>query len=97
MAELKDFENKIASNGVHYSRIIASWMKEASSFGMKRYIYEDQFQRWLGSLGLTETEQYEIYYLATNGKMELESNAYKFLQENCKDEAKMKDQFLHKS
>ena len=94
---MERFINKIASNGVHYSRIIASWMKEASEFGMKRFIYEDQFQRWLETLGLTKEERYEIYYLATNGKMELESNAYKFLQENCKDEAKMKDQFLHKS
>lgn len=94
---MERFINKIASNGVHYTRIIASWMKEASSFGMKRYIYEDQFRRWLETLGLTEEEQYDIYYLATNGKMELESNANKFLHENCKDEQKMKDQFLHKS
>ena len=94
---MERFVNRIASNKVHYSRIIASWTSEACSFGMKRFIYDDQFRRWLKTLGLTEEEQHDIYYLATNGKMELESNARRFLRENCKDEQKMKDQFLHKN
>ena len=92
-----EFENKKASNGVHYSRIIASWHKEASKYGMRRFIYEDEFRKWLSTLNLTEEEQQDIYHLATNGKMELEDDACRFLKENCTDQKKLVDQFLGKS
>lgn len=76
------FENKVASNGVHYSRIIASWAKEAGDVGLP-YMFRGVFGTWLRTLGLPENEVKDICFIADNGKMELESSASKFLKEDA--------------
>lgn len=69
------FENK-EINGIYISRYVASWR----ATGMKtNYI----FKRWLEQLiingrKLTAEEVAEIYSFATNGKLELETNAKLF-------------------
>jgi len=82
MKNLDEFQNKIASNGVYYSRIIASWVsseRRAVVPGIKIELFRGHFEDWLTELGLPEEEIREIKYLAENGKMELEDSAYKFL------------------
>lgn len=74
------FENKIFE-GIYYSRFIASYNNVGGNVCNKK-----QFSNWLASLTingkhLNGDQIYEIYYLATNGKLELESNARKFLEE----------------
>ena len=74
------FENNLIKN-IHKSRYIASWCNIGGSLEGK---WRWQFRDWLRSLvidgeHLTEDEVMSIYYYATNGKMELESNARLFL------------------
>ena len=72
------FENKKFYD-IHATRYIVSWVKMG---GMLRYGEDiDDFHNWLLSLGLTEDEANYIELLATNGKMELEVSAKKFLAE----------------
>ena len=75
----KDFENAKTHNGIHYSRYIASWKRK----GGKLYTDDDAlFIRWLREKEqLTEEEISDIRLLVTNGKMELERSAEKFLDE----------------
>lgn len=63
-----------AVNGIHRSRYIASWINAG---GNKNFI---GFRDWLESLGIDEDEAYEIYNMATCGKMELETSAKKFIK-----------------
>ena len=74
------FNNNLI-NDIHKSRYIASWLKE----GGRLYYGEDidNFYKWLLSLGLTEDEAQQVVNLATNGKLELENSARKFLNEHC--------------
>lgn len=74
-----DWENKII-NGIHATRYIVSWVKFAGyNFGR----INGPFWKWLESVGVTdEDDLYLIYRLATNGKMELESSAMRFIKEN---------------
>ena len=72
-----NFENKISSQGIHYSRYIASYMKEANKLGVRFYF--KAFKEWLMKIGLSEQESYEIACLADNGKLELEVSAMVFL------------------
>ena len=72
------FENKLI-NGIHKTRYIASWLKAGGSLYFGEDV--DNFREWLLSTGLTEDEAQDIVYLATNGKLELESTAKKFVQE----------------
>jgi hypothetical protein len=72
------FENKLIK-GIHASRYIASWLRAG---GAPLYYGEDivDFRKWLLSMNLTEDEAEHIVRLATNGKLELEGNAEKFIR-----------------
>ena len=80
---MNEFENKVASNGVLYSRIIASWVKserKATIPGVKWRDHYSHFEEWLEEeLGLPEEEIEDIVRLVRNGKMELEDSAYSFI------------------
>lgn len=68
------FENlKTKKQGIHYSRYIASWRNIGGTH------FDHQFKAWLKSEGCDENEVNDIYQLATNGKLELESSAFKFI------------------
>ena len=75
------FKNK-TFEGIYYSRFIASWYNEggAPNWAMKDWL------RTLTVNGKTMPEEVikEIYNLATNGKLELESSAKNFIKENRK-------------
>lgn len=70
------FENKIFE-GIHYSRFIISWVK---SGGKVTHIRSWLRQLTINGKTIPEDVIDEIYDIATNGKMELESNAAKFLE-----------------
>ena len=72
------FENKILMGDIHMSRFIASWIRVGGSLKTGKGI--DDFNEWLRSLGLSEDDIYQITNLATCGKMELESDARKFMK-----------------
>ena len=65
-----NFENKRCDNGegIHYSRIIASWV----------------VANGLRSLELPEEEVLDIYEMATNGRMECEGHAERYIKELTK-------------
>ena len=78
------FENKYAG-GVYYSRIIASWVNAGGDFKInlkERGVMNTKFAKWLKSLGISDHEIWEIWNLATCGKLELETNAKRFLKES---------------
>lgn len=66
---------------IHYSRIIASWVHVGGD------VFDDRFKDWLRSIEDSETgtrvfdedQIYDIYNLATCGKMEWEADARRFL------------------
>ena len=76
------FDNKkTIIGGVLYSRLIASWY----NVGGKIYGYgpmdEVGFKRWLREDCLcSEIEVRDIYNMATNGKLEYEDSATKFIE-----------------
>lgn len=72
-----NFENKIY-NGEFYSRIIASWV----NMGGNPRKNPDGFKKWLRSLKVPENVINDIYTLATNGKLELEISAKRFMTGN---------------
>ncbi len=73
------FENKkTKKHGVHYSRYIASYMKEAARFN--RPLYRDELYDWLIAIDVDEHEAMDIVEIATCGKMELETSAYLYLK-----------------
>lgn len=79
------YENK-NYEGIYYSRFVASYVREGGNF-----IIDDQwlFKEWLRQLiingkPIPENVIREIYNYGTNGKMELEWNAYEFLKKNGK-------------
>ena len=74
------FENK-KINGIHASRFIMSWVREGGRLGHHGEDH-DEFKKWLRSLGLNEDEINDIWILASNGKMELEASARKFINNN---------------
>ena len=72
------FENKMFE-GIYYSRFIASYIK------VRGKIYEDEFRDWLGSLiingkSMPEDVVWDIYNMATCGKLELETNCRYFIK-----------------
>lgn len=76
------FENKyIARLDCHYSRIIASWYNAGGTIetSVRKSL---KFFEWMKTIGLTDDERKEIWYLATNGKLEFEDSARKFISEN---------------
>ena len=71
------FENK-EFEGVHYSRFIASFAKEGGN------VRSMSFKRWLRQLvingkSMPEEVVNDIYFIAANGKLELEDDAAMFL------------------
>ena len=71
------FENTQIDGYTYATRYIASWLREG---GQLRYVKDyDNFHKWLLSLGLNKEDADHIKFLASNGKMELEYEARKFL------------------
>lgn len=71
------FENK-KFEGIYYSRFIASWINVGGKMNRR-------FADWLRTIevngkDIPEDVIREIYNLATNGKLELENSAEKFLE-----------------
>lgn len=71
------FENKQINGYVYETRYIASWLRSGGSLRYGEDV--DNFYEWLLSTGLTNNEAEHIKFLATNGKLELETSAKKFL------------------
>lgn len=64
----KQFENaKTEVQEVRYSRYIASWLICGGDY------FGEQFKNWLRANRCTEEEVYNIYEMATCGKMELQN------------------------
>lgn len=72
-----DYVNKKTSEGVHYSRYIASWVNAG---GYDKYGFEEEFILWLQGLHLTSDEINDIRFMATNGRLELERSVSDFLR-----------------
>ena len=77
-----EFDNCLV-HGIHRSRYVASWANEHGSFIWKR---GGLFEAWLRTLEingekLTEDEILGIFNYATNGKLELEESARRFLRD----------------
>ena len=83
------FENKISSHGLYYTQYIASWVKSGGNFDrevirdksghIEDIVWTGKFRGWLRSIGLPETEVYEIARLADDGKLGLEESAKAYL------------------
>lgn len=79
------FENKII-RGIHISRYVASWVKSGGTLACRGKNDAVDFRRWLKSLiidgeRLTDEEVRQVYNYATNGKLELEEDAKRFIVE----------------
>lgn len=77
------FENKIIRN-IHCSRYVASYVKAGGSLRSREAW---RFKGWLKSLviddeKLSDDEVLYIYNYGTNGKLELEEHAKRFLAES---------------
>ena len=67
-------------NGIYYSRFIASWVKKG---GMLKTGHDiSMFRSWLTEIGCDDETVDKITFLASNGKLELENSAKKFLAEH---------------
>lgn len=72
--------------GMFYSRIIASWSRVYVDY----QVFGNEFKDWLRSIKdaktgeriLTEDQVRDIYNLATNGKLEWQENARRFINEH---------------
>lgn len=83
---MDNFENEWI-NGIYISQYVASWFKKGGSFP-DDYM-NSQFADWLRTLtfldtngnivGLSEDAVHRIVMFATNGKLELEDRAKKFI------------------
>ena len=74
------FENRQINGYTYATRFIASWLREGGKLQYGNDV--DNFEKWLSSLGLKEEDITRIRFLATNGKMELETSARQFLAAN---------------
>ena len=72
------FTNKQINGYTYATRFIASWLREGGELRYGKDV--DNFVEWLSSLGLSEEDISDIKFLATNGKLELEYSARKFLE-----------------
>lgn len=72
-----DFENKLDNEGIYYSRWIASWVNEGGTFDRHG---KSMFKDWIHVLIDDEKIEKEIFNLATNGKLELETSARLYLK-----------------
>ena len=72
------FENKAINGYVYATRFIASWIKVGGQLRTGKDI--EDFKDWLKSIGeVSEDGIDHIVYLATNGRLELEDHAKRFL------------------
>ncbi len=77
-----NWDNKVTSNGIHYSRYIASWINAGNTrFGF----WGSRFAAWLKSVGCTEEEVHDILCMANDGKLELETSARFFTKARQED------------
>ena len=67
-------------NGIYYSRFIASWVRKG---GMLKTGHDiSMFRKWLTEIGCDDETVDKITFLASNGKLELENSAARFLKEH---------------
>lgn len=78
------YENRQINGYTHATRYIASWLKVGGQ--LRTGEDYDDFKEWLKSLELDERDVNHIYYLAINGKMELEYEAKMFLAKKISNE-----------
>lgn len=74
---MSDFNNGVV-NGIYYTRFIASWTKMCTKINRVTR-YGDDFKDWLRSMGISEDEVAAIHELADCGKLELETNAKRWM------------------
>ena len=77
---LESFENFIVQEYTYASRFIASWLREGGN--LRRGADYKLFREWLVSIGVSPGNAKRISNLASNGKLELEEMAKKFLKEH---------------
>lgn len=77
------FENFVVTDGTYASRYIASWTNVGGKFD---YIGRRQFIDWCKSIGVSDEEARRMANLATNGKLELQVYAKRFMEEKPYDE-----------
>ena len=71
------FENRQIGGYTYATRFIASWLRKGGQ--LRTGEDYDNFYEWLLSLNLNEDDASHIKFLASNGKLELETSAMKFL------------------
>lgn len=72
------FENKAINGYVYATRFIASWIKVGGQLKTGKDIKD--FKEWLKSIGeISDDDINHIVFLATNGRLELEDHARRFL------------------
>lgn len=70
------FENKLDSKyKIHYTRWIMSWIREGGNCKDL-----DGFISWLDTLNLDDEDINNMSFMMSNGKMECETSAKKFLK-----------------
>lgn len=74
------FENKKINGYTYATRYIMSWVRAGGIIGLHNEGV-DEFRKWLKTLNLKDEDVKYIINLATNGKLELEYSAKKFLNE----------------
>ena len=67
----------LESHGIYYSRIIASWINVGGN--IRTLSDRKAFKKWLTSLEIADEDILQIVDLATNGKLEYEHDAKKFI------------------
>ena len=73
------FENKAINGYVYATRFIASWIKVGGQLRTGKDIKD--FKDWLKSIGeISDDDIDHIVFLATNGRLELENHARRFLE-----------------
>ena len=67
-------------NGIYYSRFIASWVRKGGMLKTGNDI--SMFRKWLTEIGCDDETVDKITFLASNGKLELENSAERFIAEH---------------
>lgn len=83
-----EFKNDVI-NGIHISRYIASWCNAGGDLTRRKDLAK--FKGWLRHLGLSDDQVTAVTILATNGKLELETDAKIWIETNDKMEKEIKD------
>lgn len=73
------FKNKLIFGHIYATRFIASWINVGGQLKTRKDIGD--FRNWLSSLNLAGEDIHLIVELATDGKLELEDSARKYLNE----------------